>query len=153
MNLTTSLVRNHRPLPYQTLSFDSDSLINLIANPTDRRWIAVGQAMQHENYTVDRLHELTKIDRWFLHKLKNIVDMAKSIEKVASLRSLKREHLERAKRLGFSDAQIAMALGVGGHSVSEHDVRAYRKSLGIIPWVKKQVSLTSLRDHLCLPVG
>jgi carbamoyl-phosphate synthase large subunit len=93
--------------------------------------------MQHEDYTVDQVHELTKIDRWFLHKLSNIVDMAKSIEKAAGLKSLSREHVEKAKRMGFSDAQIAMALGVSGHSVTEHDVRAYRQSLGIRPWVKK----------------
>jgi carbamoyl-phosphate synthase large subunit len=109
----------------------------MLANPTDRRWIAVGQAMQHEDYTVEQVHQLTKIDRWFLHKLKNIVDMSKSLEKAAGLKSIRRAQLEKAKRLGFSDAQIAMALGVGGHSVTEHDVRAYRKSLGIHPWVKK----------------
>jgi carbamoyl-phosphate synthase large subunit len=93
--------------------------------------------MQHEGYSVDRIHELTKIDRWFLYKLKNIVDISKSIEQSAGLEFLRKGHLEKAKRLGFSDAQIAMALGVGGHKVSEYDVRAYRKSLGIHPWVKK----------------
>ncbi|RKU43585.1 carbamoyl-phosphate synthase (glutamine-hydrolyzing) cpa2, variant 2 [Coniochaeta pulveracea] len=114
-----------------------DDLDHELANPTDRRWIAVGQAMQHEGYSVDRVHELTKIDRWFLHKLKNIVNMAKSIESSAGLESIKKEQLQKAKRLGFSDAQIAMALGVAGHKVTEYEVRAYRKSLGIHPWVKR----------------
>ncbi len=109
----------------------------LAANPTDRRWIAVGQAMQHEGYSVDRVHELSKIDKWFLYKLMNIVEMSKFMEQSAGLDSLKKEDLQKAKRMGFSDAQIAMALGVGGYKVSEHDVRAYRKSLGIHPWVKK----------------
>ncbi|KAI0872317.1 hypothetical protein GGS24DRAFT_468224 [Hypoxylon argillaceum] len=108
-----------------------------LANPTDRRWIAVGQAMQHEGYSVEKVHELTKIDRWFLYKLQNIVDMSKFIEQSAGLESLKKEHIKKAKCLGFSDNQIAMALKVGGHEVSEYDVRAYRKSLGILPWVKK----------------
>ncbi|KAL1879073.1 hypothetical protein VTK73DRAFT_7399 [Phialemonium thermophilum] len=114
-----------------------DDLDHELANPTDRRWVAVGQAMQHEGYSVDRVHELTKIDRWFLYKLQNIVDMSKAIEQSAGLHSIKREQMEKAKRLGFSDAQIAMALGVGGHKVSEYEVREYRKSLGIHPWVKR----------------
>ncbi|KAJ9165503.1 Carbamoyl-phosphate synthase subunit arginine-specific large [Coniochaeta hoffmannii] len=114
-----------------------DDLDHELANPTDRRWIAVGQAMQHEGYSVDRVHDLTKIDRWFLYKLKNIVDMSKTLESSAGLESIKKEQMEKAKRLGFSDAQIAMALGVGGHKVSEQDVRVYRKSLGIHPWVKR----------------
>lgn len=114
-----------------------DDLDYELANPTDRRWIAVGQAMQHEGYSVDRVHDLTKIDRWFLHKLKNIVDMSKSLEQAPGLEAVKKEQLEKAKRLGFSDAQIAMALGQGGHKVSEQDVRVYRKSLGIHPWVKR----------------
>ncbi|KAI1173810.1 hypothetical protein F4777DRAFT_556376 [Nemania sp. FL0916] len=108
-----------------------------LANPTDRRWIAVGQAMQHEGYSVDKVHEITKIDRWFLYKLQNIVDMSKIIEQSAGLESLKKEQIKKAKCLGFSDKQIAMALNVGGHEVSEYDVRAYRKSLGIHPWVKR----------------
>ncbi|KAJ8119683.1 hypothetical protein ONZ43_g3421 [Nemania bipapillata] len=114
-----------------------DDLDHELANPTDRRWIAVGQAMQHEGYSVDKVHELTKIDRWFLYKLQNIVDMSKFIEQSAGLESLKKEQLKKAKCLGFSDKQIAMALNVGGHEVSEYEVRAYRKSLGIHPWVKK----------------
>ncbi|KAI1108381.1 hypothetical protein F5Y14DRAFT_457083 [Nemania sp. NC0429] len=108
-----------------------------LSNPTDRRWIAVGQAMQHEGYSVEKIHELTKIDHWFLYKLKNIVDMSKSIEQSAGLESLKKEHIKKAKCLGFSDKQIALALNVGGHEVTEYEVRAYRKSLGIHPWVKK----------------
>ncbi|KAI0095764.1 hypothetical protein GGR51DRAFT_544661 [Nemania sp. FL0031] len=114
-----------------------DDLDYELANPTDRRWIAVGQAMQHEGYSVDKVHEITKIDRWFLYKLQNIVDMSKSIEQSAGLKSLKMEQLKKAKCLGFSDKQIAMALAVGGHEVTEYEVRAYRKSLGIHPWVKK----------------
>ncbi|KAF3046522.1 carbamoyl-phosphate synthase (glutamine-hydrolyzing) cpa2 [Didymella heteroderae] len=103
-----------------------------LANPTDRRWLAVGQAMYHEGYTVDRLHELTKIDKWFLHKLQNIVDCTKELEEIGSLFGLKKEIILKAKKLGFSDKQIAKAV-----NSTEDEVRARRKSFGIRPWVKK----------------
>ncbi|KAG9956288.1 carbamoyl-phosphate synthase large subunit, partial [Aureobasidium melanogenum] len=50
-----------------------ENLDDVLANPTDRRWLAVGQAMLHEGYSVDRVHELSKIDKWFLYKIQNIV--------------------------------------------------------------------------------
>ncbi|KAL2258446.1 hypothetical protein VTK26DRAFT_8237 [Humicola hyalothermophila] len=103
-----------------------------LQNPTDRRWLAVGQAMLHENYSVDRVHELTKIDKWFLHKLQNIVDCTKELQHVGSLLALKKGHILKAKKLGFSDKQIAMAVGS-----NEDDVRARRLEFGIRPWVKK----------------
>ncbi|KAJ4295691.1 carbamoyl-phosphate synthase (glutamine-hydrolyzing) cpa2 [Collariella sp. IMI 366227] len=103
-----------------------------LQNPTDRRWLAVGQAMLHENYSVDRIHELTKIDKWFLHKLQNIVDCTKELQQVGSLRGLKKEHISKAKKMGFSDKQIAMAV-----NSTEDEVRACRKEFGIRPWVKK----------------
>lgn len=103
-----------------------------LANPTDRRWLAVGQAMYHEGYTVDRIHELTKIDKWFLHKLQNIVDCTKELEEIGSLFGLKKEIILKSKKLGFSDKQIAKAV-----NSTEDEVRARRKSFGIKPWVKK----------------
>ncbi|KAH6854481.1 hypothetical protein B0I37DRAFT_31688 [Chaetomium sp. MPI-CAGE-AT-0009] len=103
-----------------------------LQNPTDRRWLAVGQAMLHENYTVDRLHDLTKIDKWFLYKLQNIVDCTKELQQVGSLRSLKKEHILKAKKMGFSDKQIAQAV-----NSTEDEVRARRSEFGIRPWVKK----------------
>jgi carbamoyl-phosphate synthase large subunit len=100
--------------------------------PTDRRWLAVGQAMFHENYTVDQIHDLTKIDKWFLYKLMNIVNHTKELQKVGSLFGLKKEHLSKAKKMGFSDKQIAIAV-----NSTEDEVRARRKSFGIRPFVKK----------------
>ncbi|KXX83087.1 Carbamoyl-phosphate synthase arginine-specific large chain [Madurella mycetomatis] len=103
-----------------------------LQNPTDRRWLAVGQAMLHENYTVDRVHELTKIDKWFLHKLQNIVDCNKELQQVGSLQGLRKEHILKSKKMGFSDKQIALAVGS-----NEDAVRARRLEFGIRPWVKK----------------
>lgn len=109
-----------------------ENLDEALANPTDRRWLAVGQALLHENYSVDRVHELTKIDKWFLYKLTNIVNMQKELEKIGSLFGLNRDIITRAKKLGFSDKQIALAVGS-----TELEVRARRKNFGIVPFVKK----------------
>ncbi|KAL1975262.1 hypothetical protein VTN31DRAFT_3654 [Thermomyces dupontii] len=109
-----------------------EDLDEALRNPSDRRWLAVGQAMLHENYSVDRVHELTKIDKWFLYKLQNIVDCHKELEEIGSLFGLRKEVLLKAKKLGFSDKQIAQCVGS-----TEDDVRARRISFGIRPWVKK----------------
>ena len=109
-----------------------DDLDDVLQNPTDRRWLAVGQAMLHENYSIDRVHELTKIDKWFLYKLQNIVDVYHELEDVGSLFGLKQELISKAKKTGFSDRQIANCVGS-----TEDDVRARRKSFGIRPFVKK----------------
>ncbi|GKZ16575.1 carbamoyl-phosphate synthase (glutamine-hydrolyzing) cpa2 [Aspergillus brasiliensis] len=109
-----------------------DNLDEVLKNPTDRRWLAVGQAMLHENYSVDKVHELTKIDKWFLYKLQNIVDCHHELKDIGSLFGLQKEILLKAKKLGFSDKQISQLVGA-----SEDDVRARRKSFGIRPWVKK----------------
>jgi carbamoyl-phosphate synthase large subunit len=109
-----------------------ENLDDELANPTDRRWLAIGQAMFHEGYTVDRIHDLTKIDKWFLHKLMNIVECTQELEEIGSLFGLKKEIILKAKKLGFSDKQIAKAV-----NSTENEVRARRKSFGIKPWVKK----------------
>lgn len=109
-----------------------DNLDETLANPTDRRWLAVGQALLHENYSVDKVHDLTKIDKWFLHKLMNIVNMYRELEAVGELSKINTDLMLRAKKLGFSDKQIAMCTGL-----TELDVRAVRKSYGITPFVKK----------------
>ncbi|KAK4117303.1 carbamoyl-phosphate synthase [Canariomyces notabilis] len=117
------------------VGFQGDKFEDLdyeLQNPTDRRWLAVGQAMLHENYTVDRVHELTKIDKWFLHKLQNIVDCNKELQQVGSLKGLRKEHILKAKKMGFSDKQIALAVGS-----TEDEVRARRLEFGIRPWVKR----------------
>lgn len=117
------------------VGFQGDKFEDLdfeLQNPTDRRWLAVGQAMLHENYSVDKVHSLTKIDKWFLHKLQNIVDMTKELQAIGSLDGLKKDLVQKAKKLGFSDRQIANAV-----NSTEDKVRSLRLEYGIRPWVKK----------------
>ncbi|KND90158.1 Carbamoyl-phosphate synthase arginine-specific large chain [Tolypocladium ophioglossoides CBS 100239] len=117
------------------VGFQGDKFEDLdfeLQNPTDRRWLAVGQAMLHENYTIDRIHDLTKIDKWFLYKLQNIVDCTRELEAAGGLQALKKDQVMKAKKMGFSDRQIAMAV-----KSTEDEVRAYRLSFNIRPWVKK----------------
>lgn len=109
-----------------------DDLDDALANPTDRRWLAVGQALLHENYSVDQVHELTKIDKWFLHKLMNIVNMYRELESAGSLSNINIDLMTRAKKLGFSDKQIGLCV-----SAKELEVRDVRKQFGITPFVKK----------------
>lgn len=117
------------------LGFQGDKFEDLDAelqNPTDRRWLAVGQAMLHENYSVDRVHALTKIDKWFLHKLQNIVNCTRELQQAGSLEAVREDQMLSAKKMGFSDKQIALAV-----NSTEDEVRACRLSMGIRPWVKK----------------
>lgn len=117
------------------VGFQGDKFEDLdfeLQNPTDRRWLAVGQAMLHENYSVDRVHELTKIDKWFLYKLQNIVDMTKELQAIGRLEDLKKDIVHKAKKLGFSDRQIANAV-----NSTEDKVRSLRLEYGIRPWVKR----------------
>jgi carbamoyl-phosphate synthase large subunit len=88
--------------------------------------------MLHEGYTVDRIHELSKIDKWFLYKLQNIVDCTHQLEDIGSLLGIKKELMMKAKKMGFSDRQIAKCL-----KCTEDEVRARRKNFGITPFVKK----------------
>lgn len=117
------------------VGFQGDKFDDLdfeLQNPTDRRWLAVGQAMLHENYSVERVHELTKIDKWFLYKLQNLVDCTREMEAAGGLEALQKDQIIKAKKLGFSDRQIANAV-----KSTEDEVRARRLSFDIHPWVKK----------------
>lgn len=109
-----------------------DDLDEVLRNPTDRRWLAVGQAMLHENYSVDKIHEISRIDKWFLYKLQNIAEMYKKLQDIGSLFGLNSEILLSAKKMGFSDKQIAVSVGC-----TEDEVRARRKTFDIHPWVKR----------------
>ena len=109
-----------------------EDLDETLRNPTDRRWLAVGQAMLHENYSVEKVHQLTKIDKWFLYKLQNIVDVHNELKEIGSLFGLKKGLVSKAKKMGFSDKQIAQCVGC-----TEDEVRARRKKFDIRPFVKK----------------
>ncbi|KAA8576922.1 hypothetical protein EYC84_006958 [Monilinia fructicola] len=130
-----SIQKAIRQVDPRFVGFQGDKFEDLdyeLQNPTDRRWLAVGQAMLHENYSVDRVHDLTKIDKWFLYKLQNIVDCTRELEDIGSLSGLNKEIIQKAKKLGFSDRQIANAV-----KSTEDEVRARRKSFGITPFVKR----------------
>ncbi|ORY48947.1 large subunit of carbamoyl phosphate synthetase [Rhizoclosmatium globosum] len=121
---------------FQSLPFpDLDRALSV---PTDRRLFAVGKALMEDNYTVDEIHELTKIDRWFLHKLDNIYQNRLALQKLSSQADtldasyIPEELLIKSKKLGFSDNQIAALVGS-----TEPAVRFHRKQLGITPFVKK----------------
>lgn len=117
-----------------------DDIDKALSAPTDKRIFVISQAMQR-GYTVDRIHELTKIDKWFLHKLHNIIDTAKEMEQYDEVEKLPEALVHQAKSQGFSDFQIARS--VFGDWMNEHSeegsdrVRTYRKSLGITPVVKQ----------------
>ncbi|CAL9734296.1 hypothetical protein MOSE0_E02784 [Monosporozyma servazzii] len=113
-----------------------DDLDKVLAEPTDRRVLAIGQALLHEGYSVDKVHELSNIDKWFLYKCNNIVKMYKELQQYNELSQLDKELLTKAKKLGFSDKQIAFCIDPN-YKYSEFDVRNLRKSFGIIPFVKR----------------
>ncbi|KDR75709.1 hypothetical protein GALMADRAFT_248355 [Galerina marginata CBS 339.88] len=111
---------------------EPEDLDTALSKPTDMRLFAIAYAMFRKNYTVDRLHDLTKIDKWYLYKIDNIVQTHHALKAAGSIESIDHELMQRAKRMGFADAQIADIIG------SEEDiVRAHRKSLGITPFVKR----------------
>ena len=116
-----------------------DNLDHALAAPTDKRIFFLSQAL-HEGYTIDRLHELTKIDRWFLEKLQNICKTDAELKALPNLQAIDAELMRKAKIQGFSDFQIAKAVGLGEQMDMDFAVlmaRKYRLSLGIKPVVKQ----------------
>ncbi|KAG8917319.1 carbamoyl-phosphate synthase (glutamine-hydrolyzing) cpa2 [Tulasnella sp. 417] len=109
-----------------------EDLDRALAVPTDTRLFAVAHAMYNKNYTVDQIHDITKIDKWFLYKIDNIVQASRAIKERGSVEAIEHELMAQAKRLGFSDLQIAHLV-----NSSENVVRAHRKSLGVTPFVKR----------------
>lgn len=110
-----------------------------LREPTDKRIFVISKAMR-SGYTVDQIHKLTKIDKWFLQKLMNIMNTAKELAQVDDLKNLSAELLRKAKVQGFTDFQIGRAIGLEKTMEMEQAidvVRAYRKSLGIVPVVKQ----------------
>ncbi|MDD4823096.1 MAG: carbamoyl-phosphate synthase (glutamine-hydrolyzing) large subunit [Bacteroidales bacterium] len=109
-----------------------------LSQPTDLRIFAIATALE-AGYTIDRIYELTKIDRWFLGKMKNIVDYAKYLSTFHSVDELTEEALFEAKRLGFSDFQISRLTEDGKEGMEKGliKVRNRRKKLNILPSVKR----------------
>ena len=110
-----------------------------LVNPTDRRLPAIEQAFA-QGYTVDKLHDLTKIDKWFLWRLYNIHRIKEQLSEAADIKDVTEDMLREAKSMGFSDYQIGK-LTIKGDKLNPHEkaaaVRKYRKALGILPVVKQ----------------
>ena len=110
-----------------------------LREPTDKRVFVISKAM-HKSYTVDQIHELTKIDKWFLEKLKHIIDIDEQL-KTVNANTLDKELLRTAKVYGFTDFQVARAIGLEGEMGNMHKatmvVRRLRKNYGILPVVKQ----------------
>lgn len=127
-----------------------ENLDDELANPTDLRIFAIAQALE-EGYSIERIVDLTKIDSWFIGKLKNIVDYKAKLQGYNSLEELPVEVLREAKVLGFSDFQIARFVlkPADGNMEKENlEVRAYRKKLGILPAVKRINTVASEHPEL-----
>lgn len=116
-----------------------DDLDEELMNPTDKRVFAIGTAFKR-GYSVDKIHDLTKIDKWFLYKLEGIYNIKLSLQKYNKLEEVSAEEIKFAKVQGFSDFQIARYVLKSSSDVMHQDllkVREYRKGLGIVPYVKK----------------
>lgn len=110
-----------------------------LREPTDKRVFVISKAM-HKGYTVDQIHELTKIDKWFLEKLKHIIDIDEEL-KTKNINTLDKALFRKAKVYGFTDFQIARAVGLEDELHNMHKamllVRHCRKNLGVVPVVKQ----------------
>ena len=127
-----------------------ENLDEELANPTDLRIFAIAQALE-EGYTVERIEELTKIDVWFLERLKHIVDLKYKLMSYDKMEDLPDEFLLEVKRCGFSDFQIArFVLKPEGSNMEKENlaVRRYRKERGILPSVKRIPTVASEHPEL-----
>ena len=110
-----------------------------LREPTDKRVFVISKAM-HKGYTVDQIHDLTKIDKWFLEKLQHIINIDEAMKK-CNINTLDKELLRTAKVYGFTDFQIARAVGLEDELKSMRKaslvVRSRRKNYGILPVVKQ----------------
>ena len=121
-----------------------------LSNPTDLRIFAIAQALE-EGYTIERIEELTKIDPWFIERMKNIVDYKHKLSEYNTLEEIPAEVLREAKVLGFSDFQIGRFVLKTQNTNMEKEVlavRAQRKKLNILPAVKRIPTVASEHPDL-----
>ena len=126
-----------------------DDLDKELANPTDMRVFAIAQALE-KGYSVERIEELTKIDVWFLNKLKNIVDYANVLKGFKTIEDIPADVLKEAKRLGFSDFQIARCVENPSGNMEKETlrVRNARKKANIKPAVRRINTVASEHPEL-----
>ena len=117
-----------------------DNIDQALRMPTDKRIFIIAKAML-KGYSIDEIHDLTKIDKWFLYKLEHIIDIDRRLRKCTSVNVLDRELLREAKVYGFSDFQIGRAVHLEAELGNMHKamlvVRSLRKQYGILPVVKQ----------------
>ncbi|WP_203583449.1 carbamoyl-phosphate synthase (glutamine-hydrolyzing) large subunit [Paludibacter sp. 221] len=130
-------------------NLEFENLDDELANPTDLRIFAIAKALE-QGYTVERIYELTKIDHWFLNGLKNIVDFSNKLKTYGNIENIPADVLKEAKRLGFSDFQIArFAENAEGNLEKDSlRVRALRKKNNILPSVKRINTIASENPDL-----
>ena len=127
-----------------------DNLDEELSNPTDLRIFAIAQALE-EGYTIERIEELTKIDPWFIERMKNIVDYKHKLSTYNTLEEIPAEVMRKAKVLGFSDFQIGRFVLKTQNTNMEKEVlavRALRKKLNILPAVKRIPTVASEHPDL-----
>ena len=126
-----------------------ENLDEELANPTDLRVFSIASALE-EGYSIERIYELTKIDPWFLGKLKNIVDYKNVLATYNKIEDLPEEVLRQAKVLGFSDFQIARFVTKATSNMEKENlaVRSRRKELGVLPAVKRINTVASEHPEL-----
>ncbi len=127
-----------------------ENLDDSLENPTDLRIFAIAQALE-EGFTVERIEQLTKIDKWFIERLKHIVDLKKELLKYNKLEDLSDEFLKEVKAAGFSDFQIARFVlkPKSGNMEKENlEVRRFRQSRGVVPAVKRINTVASEHPEL-----
>lgn len=137
-NFEEALQKAVRMVSDGNMSFDkgnfNEDIYHELKNPTDRRLMAIASSLYDNKYTVDEIHDITKIDKWFLEKLKGVSNIGNEVETYTSIDDLKdnKHLLKKAKVVGFSDKQIAKRV-----NSDEMSVRKARKDLGIVPYVKQ----------------
>ncbi|MFI3262183.1 MAG: carbamoyl-phosphate synthase (glutamine-hydrolyzing) large subunit [Rikenellaceae bacterium] len=117
----------------------ADDLDEALTRPTDKRVFYIAEALK-KGYTVDRIHELTRIDRWFLEKLNGIIALESTLESYNSLQEVPTATLLEAKQKGFSDFQVARTVFNCEDTAIEENmykVREYRKEVGVTPYIKQ----------------
>ena len=127
-----------------------DDVEHELAHPTDLRIFAIAQAME-DGLSIERIEELTKIDRWFLTRLKNIVDLKHKLQALTSLSEIDEPLMREVKQAGFSDFQIARFVlkpGKGNMETENLTVRQYRKNLGVLPSIKRINTVASEHPEL-----
>ena len=127
-----------------------ENLDDELANPTDMRIFAIAEALE-QGYTIERIQELTKIDPWFISRMKNIVDYKHKLESYNSIEEIPADVMRQAKIWGFSDFQIArFVMKETGTNMEKENlgVRKRRKAMGILPAVKRIETVASEHPEL-----